>query len=290
MRKATSRYSILDRTLDVTTNDPWCAELLASGYAPMRVEGKGLASHTASLLRESCGQLHLRVDTVEIPYTRANDDEPFHTASSAVETMFARLAARVNGHLAVRATAVASSDGAVLIVGPRGIGTSTLALHLVHLGAEFLGDDIALLDLSSRTVLAMPRRPRLREQAIRYVPTRELRDTISAAPHVYRSRLGRAWYALRPEDLAGIAPSQSARRVRAVAIVECRNADRPSVTRVGTADALCAILAHTLADWQTLSHLSNLRRVIDDASCFGLAMAAPAESARLLTKALITRA
>lgn len=290
MRKATSRYTLLDRTLEVTTNDPWCLELLASAYGAMRVPAKGLLDHTATLMRESCGQLHLRFDDLEVPYENPYEEEPFRAASSALDTLFTRFAARVTGHLAVRAAAVASCDGAALLVGPRGIGTSLLALHLVHLGAELLGDDIALLELPSRTVSAMPRLPRLREQALRYAPTRELRDAISAAPHVYRTQRGRAWYALREDDLAGIGPSTAAHRIRAVAVIERRNVEKPAVTRISADDALCGVLAHALAGWQTLTQLTNLRQTLENVSCFSLSLAAPGETARLLTKALIAPA
>lgn len=290
MRKATSRFSLLDRTIEITTNDPWCLELLSAAYGAMRIPAKGQVDHAASLMRESCGQLHLRFDSVEVPYENPLEEEPFRAASSALDTLFSRFAARVTGHLAIRASAVASCDGAVILVGPRGIGTSLLALHLVHLGAELLGDDLALLELPSRTVCAVPRLPRLREQALRYAPTRELRDAIAAAPHVYRAQRGRTWYALRDDDLAGIAPSTSVHRIRAVAVIDRRSADRPGVTRISADDALCGILTHALAGWQTLTQLSNLRRTLENVSCFSLSLAGPGETARLLTKALIARA
>ena len=290
MRKASTRYSLLGRTLEVATNDPWCSELLSSAYDVLHTPVKGFVDHTASLMRESCGQLHLRYDTRELPYPNPYEEEPFRAASAAVDTLFARFAVDAPGHLALRATSVASPDGAVIIIGPRGIGTSMLALHLVHLGAEFLGDDIVLADLSARTITALPRRPSLREGALRFVPTRELRDTIAAAPHVYRTKRGRYWYALRGADLAGIKPSTSARRICAVVTIGRRNAEKPCVSRMYPDDALCALLNYGLTGWQTLAHIAALRRTLEEVACFSISVAGPSESARLLTKALIASA
>jgi hypothetical protein len=240
-------------------------------------------------MRESCGQLHLRFDSAEVPYPSAYEEHPFRNARSAVEALFLRFASSIPGRLPLHAATIASTDGAVLIVGPRGIGKSLLALHLVHLGGRLMGDDLALLHPATRTVSALPRRPSLRESALRYAPTRELRELISIAPNAYRTDGGRLWYALRADDLAGIAPDPAELPIRAIVVITRRYAEKGCVARASTDDALSALLAHALAGWSTLGHISALRELLDHVTCFTLALGGPAESARLLSKALIAR-
>ena len=290
MRKVAARYGLLGRVLEVTTNEPWCAELLTSAYDMLRAPAKAEVDHTASLMRESCGQLHLRYDGRELPYPDALEEEPFKASASAVETLFSHFASHASGHLAIRATTIASRDGAVMLVGPRGIGTSLLALHLVHRGAQFLGDDLALVNTESRSVTSVPRRPSLREGSLRFIPTRELRESVNAARYVYRTKGGRLWYSLHGVDLGGHVPSFAVRSVRAVVVVARRNTERCGVVQIPPDDALSAMLNYGLVKWQTLTHLTSLRTMLDDTVCFELNLSGPGESARLLTKALIARA
>jgi hypothetical protein len=57
-------------------------------------------------------------------------------------------------------SAVAARDGrGVLIVGPSGSGKSTLVTHLCETGWMFLSDEMAPVDMQTRTVLPYPRTP-----------------------------------------------------------------------------------------------------------------------------------
>lgn len=66
------------------------------------------------------------------------------------------LAAHVDGHLALHASAVSIGGRAVAFLGPKHAGKSTLALALVRLGARLLTDDSLIVRLDAGTAWAAP--------------------------------------------------------------------------------------------------------------------------------------
>jgi hypothetical protein len=74
----------------------------------------------------------------------------------------------------MHAAAIARDDGAVLIVGPSGMGKSTLSTLLCERGWRFMGDDIAPVRMSSDDVLPFPVAPYRRIGIGRKLPPLEL--------------------------------------------------------------------------------------------------------------------
>jgi hypothetical protein len=72
------------------------------------------------------------------------------------------LAAHVDGHLALHASAVSIDGRAVAFLGPKHAGKSTLALALVRLGARLLTDDTLIVRLDGGTAWAVPGVQRMR--------------------------------------------------------------------------------------------------------------------------------
>jgi hypothetical protein len=72
------------------------------------------------------------------------------------------LAAHVDGHVALHASAVSIDGRAVAFLGPKHAGKSTLALALVRAGARLLTDDTLIVRLAGETVWAVPGVQRLR--------------------------------------------------------------------------------------------------------------------------------
>jgi hypothetical protein len=65
-------------------------------------------------------------------------------------------AAVLRGYEVLNATAGAAGGGAMVLLGARGVGKSSIAAHLVRLGAELLSDEVLALGLDGPTVLAHP--------------------------------------------------------------------------------------------------------------------------------------
>lgn len=72
------------------------------------------------------------------------------------------LAAHVDGHVALHASAVSIDGRAVAFLGPKHAGKSTLALALVRLGARLLTDDTLIVRLDAGTPWAVPGVQRVR--------------------------------------------------------------------------------------------------------------------------------
>ena len=70
---------------------------------------------------------------------------------------------RVRGFTGLHASASACRKGAILVIGPKGGGKSTVAAHLCAQGLPVLTDDIAVLQESERQVLVQPGYPRMRQ-------------------------------------------------------------------------------------------------------------------------------
>jgi hypothetical protein len=72
------------------------------------------------------------------------------------------LALSAKGNLVLHASAVRSSSGAVLFIGPSGNGKSTLAAGFSQAGIPVLADDAVLIEESQKKVFARPSYPSLR--------------------------------------------------------------------------------------------------------------------------------
>ncbi len=240
-------FALASRSLAVDVDDAFAAQILLATYGNARAHDCKTINHTASLRRLADGRLHVRFDRRGLAVGDAGHSIPLLSAYYATKEVFARFAAAHPCSIAFYGALVGIGNGAAaLILGPTTIGKTVFALHLAARGATFLGDETAVLDLRSGTVCALARKPALRETALPYLPSDEMRARVAAAEHVIETDRGHFWYALGPEDICGIAPSDRPHQLRAVCIIRQR-AESCAIRRVDFAHALPALMQRAYA-------------------------------------------
>lgn len=267
--------------LDVS--DPVAAAILERAYGAMRTDTTRGFRQSATIRRLADGRLHARYGRHVISASSGDSGAPERTAYNAAREIFARFAATVPGSMAFYGAAVGIRGAGVLIVGPSAIGKTLLALHLAHQGATFLGDETALVTLRGAELSALPRRPSLRESALRLLPTDAMRSSVASGEHAFTNESGRFWYALDERALQGIAPSGRALPLRAVCIVRDRREEYSS-RRLELAGALPLIAQRAYARPSELNQLAALRKALRDAVCLEITLGKPDASASAILR------
>jgi len=274
-------YCLAGRTLAIEVDDESVSQILQTTYVNARVQNTRACDHTASLRRLSDGRLHVRFDrrTLAIGEPAPALPLPLLSAYYTTKEVFARFAAAHPGSIAFYGALVAVGGAAVLILGPTTIGKTLFALHLSAHDSAFLGDETALLDLRTAHVCALARKPALRDSALAYLPSAEMRSSVSRANAVLDTERGRFWYALGSEDLCGIVPSDRSHRLAAVCVIRER-AQMHAVERVDITRALPAIMQRAYTRPAQLAQLSSLRRAMRSVSFYEVTLADPRETAQ----------
>jgi len=271
-------YGLAGRTLAVDADDDAVAHILQTTYADARVQNVRAAHHTASVRRLSDGRLHVRFDRRALAVGDPGASVPLLSAYYASKELFARFAVAHPLGLGFYGALVEVGGAAVLILGPTTIGKTIFALHLAWQGARFLGDETAVLDVSSSSISALARRPALREPALEFLPSGEMRDRVSGAAHVLETDRGRFWYALQSDELCGIAPCERAYPLGAVCIIRER-ACGFALRRIEIAQAMPAIMQRAYARPAQLAELAGLRRAMRHVAQYELTLGEPRTSA-----------
>jgi hypothetical protein len=270
-------------TLGIDVDDDPARMVFNSTYALLQCRSEHRAPHcTASLRRLADGRLHARFGRHALPATAVTASD-MRAAYVLAREMFARCASGQDGSIALYGALVGTLRGAVLLLGPAGIGKSVLALHLAQSGAEFLGDETALLSLKTGEISALPRRPALRESALGVLPE-ALRERVSRAPHVFQTERGRFWYALEETEI-DVAPSDRRLPLRAVCVVNGRGDDF-SMQPLTVREAVPAVLQRAYARRSELAEASAVRSALRGVACFNVVAADPETSAREILRGL----
>jgi hypothetical protein len=277
MRMAAT-FGLAGRILAVDADDDAVAHILDTTYADARVHNGRAANHTASMRRLTDGRLHVRFDRRTLAIGDAGTSVPLLSAYYATKEVFARFAVAHPAGIAFYGALVEVGGGAVLILGPTTIGKTLFALHLAFQGARFLGDETAVLDLRTSSISALARKPSLREAALEFLPSDEMRNRVICAPQVLATDRGRFWYALGSEDLCGIAPSHSTYPLSAVCVIRER-AHAFSIRRLEFAQSMPAILQRAYARPAQLAELAGLRRAMRHVAQYEVALGDPRVSA-----------
>jgi hypothetical protein len=258
--------------LVIDISDDTAADVIDRVYGRMRSDAPRGHAQTALVRRLSDGRLHVRYGrrVISTLHSRAEADQ---AAYNAAREIFARFAASIDGTMAFYGAALGVGDAGVMIVGPAAIGKTLLALHAAHLGATFLGDETAMLDLRSGEVFAMPRRPALRESALPWLPNDAIAGEVVTSPNVFETERGRFWYALE-----GVVPSERALKLRAVCIVRDRR-EVSSVRRLELGAALPLIAQRAYARPSELNQIAALRKALRGVVCLEISLGTPQESA-----------
>jgi hypothetical protein len=271
-------YGLAGRTLSVDVDDDAVAHILQTTYADASVQNGRAANHTASMRRLSDGRLHVRFDRRALAVGDPGASTPLLSAYYASKEVFARFAVAHPAGIGFYGALVESGGAATLILGPTTIGKTVFALHLACQGARFLGDETAVLDLRSGMVSALARKPALREPALAFLPSSEMRARVADAAHVLETDRGRFWYALNETDLCGIAPSSRAYPLGAVCIIRER-ARAFAFRRIDVADAMPALMQRAYARPAQLAELAGLRRAMRHVPQYEVALGEPHTSA-----------
>ena len=277
MRMAAT-FGLAGRILAVDVDDDAVAHILNTTYADARVQNGRAAHHAASVRRLSDGRLHVRFDRRTLAVGDPGAALPLLSAYYASKEVFARFAVAHPAGIAFYGALVEIAGAATLILGPTTIGKTLFALHLASQGARFLGDETAVLDLRSSTISALARKPSLREAALEFLPSDEMRARIAGAGQVLETDRGRFWYALGSDDLCGIAPSDRAFRLNSVCIIRER-AHAFSMRRVELAQSLPAIMQRAYARPAQLAEIAGLRRAMRHVTQYEIALGDPRSSA-----------
>ncbi len=105
-----------------------------------------------------------------------------------------------------------------------------------------------------------------------------MRASITAADHVLETERGRMWYALRADQLGGVAPSDRAHRLGAVCIIRDRSADF-AIRRVELNQSLPALMQRAYVRPSQLAQVSGLRRAMRGVPQYEISLADPQRSA-----------
>lgn len=272
--------------LGLEVADEHAQRLIAHAYAPMQIGAEDVKMR-ALLRRLSDGRVQVRYGRQLLPPAGGGGAAlPMGSAYHAAREVFARFAGEAPQTIAVYGALCAVDGGAVLLLGPTMIGKTLLALHLALAGAEFLGDETAVLSLSRGDVYAMPRRPTLRESALPLLPS-GLAETVRQSEHAFENGRGRFWYSLDEPALGGIHPKARRYPLRAVCVISGR-ADAAAVSRLDPATAIKSLAQRAYARPTSLAQLSSLRRAVRHAACFDLTLGRPQESSEALLRELRT--
>ncbi|HEY9179279.1 MAG TPA: hypothetical protein VIO32_01085, partial [Candidatus Baltobacteraceae bacterium] len=211
------------------------------------------------------------------------DPMPVRAAYHAVREIFARFACELPHTIAMYGALCAIDGGAVLLLGSTTIGKTLLALHLAHSGAQFLGDETALLSVASGEAYAMPRRPSLRESALPLLPDARMRANIEQSSSVFATERGRFWYALDGDALCGLQPNGRPHVLRAICMLSAR-AEVPAIRRLDSTAGLQLAAQRAYARPSTLAQMSAVKRAMRHTAFFQMTLGTPSESAALLLR------
>lgn len=271
-------FRLGEAVLGLDVADEASRRLIEDAYDLLRCPAAGVRAR-ALLQRLSDGRLHVRYGRHALRLTNAADPIALRASYHAAREIFARFACEPQQAIAVYGALCAVDDGGVLLLGPTAIGKTLLALQLAGAGAQFLGDDTAVLSPVSGEAYAMPRRPALRESALELLP--QLRDSIAASGNSFETERGRFWYALDAKALGGIEPSSRPYRLRAICVVRER-AEQVSIRPLERDQALKLLAQRAYMRPTSLAQLGSLARATRRAACFEITLGAPQASGEAL--------
>lgn len=190
-------YEIHGIRLRVTSDDATALSLVHDTYASFAVPDADGEWLDFALLHGDDERWILRTAD------GAKSDWP--TASSGLIALFDRLVGTViptlhgTGIYAVHAGAVANEAGAIVIAGRSGQGKTTLVLGLLSRGFTLLSDELALVDPTSRRIMAYRRSVHVRPGTIALIPD------LAVLEDRPRAELGGgSEWAVRPEEISSI--------------------------------------------------------------------------------------
>lgn len=152
----TYRYSIYKLYIDVTYPSPEVSQVSHAILSPMAVEAENDNGGN-----NNCPVFSIVIETGAEGYLIQLDSEPIYYVDSLdlvpnyLRTTLLNLAgAEIDNWLSIHAAAISDKTGqATLFAAPSGSGKSTLSLDLCGQGANYLGDDMLMIDLDQKRLI-----------------------------------------------------------------------------------------------------------------------------------------
>jgi energy-coupling factor transporter ATP-binding protein EcfA2 len=187
----------------------------------------------------------------------------YHARYELVELAFLTLAARAQSLVPLHAACVGANGKGVLLMGASGTGKSTLSLHALAGGMQFLSEDSAFVAVESLRVTGVPSYLHLGWQTLRFLEPEALRRAIARSPTIERRSGARKLEVdLRELD---VKVARAPLRLAATVFLSRRKAGRQPTLRALGRDALIARLrreqpyASATPNWRAFE-----RRIVDE--------------------------
>jgi hypothetical protein len=213
----TLRFAHRGRSLVFRTNDDTVYRYARASFEPMLDAGTRLFDHHASVWIDGL-KIDVRLDdeTFFRGVVPAEQHGKAVAAAYAVRELFARWAT-TNVPAAISGTALRVGRSGILLLGAPGSGKTVLAVLLASLGAELLGDDIALLD-TDLLLDGLPRRLTIHESALPFLGEAGARLNHRSDYAIVQPD-GLAWCDVKPEAL-GVREALLPAPLRAIVTLE----------------------------------------------------------------------
>jgi hypothetical protein len=144
----------LDAGIEIRAEPARLGQELARLYRTCQSSDVDVASRVELDMRSKDGRFSLQVDDLQ-KASCSDTRELFLNASIEIDR--AAITKSSASYVIVHGACVALADRAALIVGPSGVGKSTLAAALTLAGLEYVGDEVLGIPFDSTAVAAFPK-------------------------------------------------------------------------------------------------------------------------------------
>lgn len=204
---------------------------------------------------------------------------PTDAAVRATAALFAESFRRMARHRAIYAAGVATERAAFALVGPSGIGKTTLAIELLRRGWRTYGDEFLLLERATGLVHPFPLAFMLREPAL-FAAESEITD--SPAHPVSRVGDARVWHGFDVESAFGARAIASPQPLTHIVFLERASEIRTGAQHMRPSTAAFELLPHVFVERPQLEDIWEILDRLATIACYRLACSDAAAAADAL--------
>lgn len=267
------------RTLDVETDDERVQRYVRTAYAKVvvAVPDPGHVDDRGQLLRADSPPV-VCFNGTALP----RDTGSWSSDAYVVDQFVWRSLAGDCAWLPLYGCTIAFGGRAVIIVGPSGIGKTTLGLALAAAGAKLGGDEMVLVHRRTRTVTALRRALTVRGDCLPLIDDARISATVGR----FGEPLGDGTSGVVALDAARLAPLSEPQPLGAFVIAE-RGTDMPRLEPMSSARVALAVAPYVTPRPPDLSAVADLVDLFGPAAGFRLVLSGPRETAALLLERIV---